>query len=125
MVSESQASMKKAAAAKRAQKKSPKSIEARMRSSRFNADDLTAGGVDTQMNPMMIKNGAVNVGTRKAGKAIAPELESLIEGLVAHSEQPPIEIWRVFQSAYVQLQTASAEIAKDLAEAKEKAHRIT
>jgi len=75
------------------------------------------------MNPMLVKNGAVNVGARKEGEVMAPELESLVKGLIEHEERPETAVWQVFQSAFVQLTASAAEVARDLAAEKEKASR--
>ncbi len=72
---------------------------------------------------MLVKDGAVNVGTKKEGEAIAPELENLVTGLIAHEERPEPAVWQVFQSAFVQLTASAADVARDLAAEKEKARR--
>jgi hypothetical protein len=108
--------------ARRLSAKSPKGA----RSQRFmKAEELTAGGVDTQMNPMMIRDGSVNVGTKKDGQVMTPELEALVEGLLSQTERPPQEVWRVFQATFSQLHAAAAEGSRLVIEGKERAHRVS
>jgi hypothetical protein len=94
------------------------SSEDRLRS-RIREEDLSKGGVDTQLNPMLIRDGALNLGTKTGDlPSLTPELESLATGLVEHTETLPREMWQVFQATYTELLKTSSEMSKKLAELK-------
>jgi len=94
------------------------SPEDRLRS-RIREEDLSKGGVDTQLNPMLIRDGALNLGTKTGDlPSLTPELESLATGLVEHTETLPREMWQVFQATYTELLKTSSEMSKKLAELK-------
>jgi len=96
----------------------PQSSEDRMRS-RIREEDLNKGGLDQQLNPMLIRDGALNLGTKKGDlPSLTPELEALASGLVEHTETLPREMWQVFQATYTELLKTSSEMSKKLAELK-------
>jgi hypothetical protein len=113
------ASMKKATA----RRMSAKGVVGKSKRS-LTVEEMSAGGMDTQMNPLLIKDGTVNVGTRSADQIITPELEALVDGLLSQKERPPLEVWQVFQATYAQLHSANGEAAGLLAEAKERLQRV-
>jgi hypothetical protein len=122
MTEESKRQSLKKGAARRAQAKGIAGAGA-ARKRVINESDLTAGGVDAQMNPMLIKDGAVNIGKRKDGEFLTPELEALVEGLLSQHERPPQEIWTVFQATFSQLNAAASAASREIKESKERAHR--
>jgi len=96
----------------------PQSEEDRLRS-RIREEDLNKGGVDTQLNPLLIRDGTLNLGKNTGDlPALTPELEALASGLVEHTETLPREMWQVFQATYTELLKTSSEMSKKLAELK-------
>jgi hypothetical protein len=69
--------------------------EERLRAgNRLHEDELTAGGTDSQMNPMLLRDGALNLGKQRGDTpGLTTEVKQLAEGLIEHTSRLPPELW--------------------------------
>ncbi len=99
----------------------------RLRSgNRLHEDELTAGGMDNQMNPMLLKGGQLNLGGKKKGSipGLTDEVKTMVEGFIDHSSRLPNELWPAFQATFAELNTVNGAVATAIVETKKRLHEV-
>ena len=89
---------------------------------RLHEDELTAGGADLSLNPMLIQGGQLNMGARKAGErpGLTEEVRLYADGFIAHDARLPSELWPAFQATFAALNTANGAVAGAIAASKKR-----
>ncbi len=88
-------------------------------------DELTAGGTDVALNPMLIKDGQLNLGKKKGERpGLTEEVRQFAEGFIAHEGRLPSELWPAFQATFAALNTANGAVSAAIAASKKRTQEI-
>jgi len=104
--------------------KSPKKLtgdEALRNANILHEDDLTAGGMDTQQNPLLLRAGSLNLGTKEKSKpGLTQEARQLAEGFCELEGRLPSHLWPAFQATFAEVATASNQLSEAISLAKKR-----
>jgi len=88
---------------------------------RFHEDELTAGGMDTQQNPLLLRAGSLNLGKKDKSKpGLTQEARQLADGFCELEDRLPPHLWPAFQATFAEVATASSGLAEAIASAKKR-----